>query len=370
MSKTVVIRADASSQIGSGHIMRCLALADELKMRGAKVIFISREILPVLKEKIIQSGHMLRLLPPPSQPGRNKGFTYAHWLSEETEIDARQTLGVIRELGDVNWLVVDHYGIDARWERIIKENVERLMVIDDMADRCHECDVLLDQTFNRQKKDYIKLVPLNCNLLLGSKYALLRPEFAQWRKKILKERQSRNGIYKILINFGSFDKFFLVKKVTKLLINEFNDVELYVVKGCQSERRLNVEEFFSNKRVHLYDFNVNMASLMAKVDLAVGAGGVTSWERCALGLPSIIVTLAKNQKQIVNSLILQEAAFQISLFDGDFSQKLVKYIWYLRNNKIKYLKMVKNSAAICDGKGAIRVAKLLIGGTCCHAKGT
>ena len=359
MKERVVFRADASALIGSGHIVRCLALAEELRRHCAEITFVAREMLPVLEQRIRDAGHDLRLLPPPRNPGRNQGFTYAHWLSEEAETDARQTLDVMRGLGRVNWLVVDHYGIDAHWERIAREGTVRLMVIDDMADRPHDCDLLLDQTFGCTPAHYARLTPDFCNLLLGTRYALLRSRFGCLREPTLADRRNRKRPCRVLVNFGSHDALGLTRKAARLLITEFENLEIDVVLGSQTIDDLNLTDVRSHPRVTYHDFDADMPALMARADLALGAAGVSSWERCTLGLPTLLVITAENQRKIAEALTAEGAVVPLNGRSASFTEEIRRHVETLCNDRNIYMRMVEKSAALCDGKGAKRVAQIL-----------
>ena len=187
----VVIRTDASLQIGTGHVMRCLTLANALNEKGVTVEFICRDLpgnLIVYIESKGFSVHSLHGLTT-SKPGVSRShnnLSHSHWLGVSQEQDVKECESVLNIINP-DWLIVDHYAIDCWWQNELKGHYKKLMVIDDLADRRHECDLLLDQTFGRKEEDYKSLVNKDCHLLLGSKYALLRPEFTQWREYSLRQ---------------------------------------------------------------------------------------------------------------------------------------------------------------------------------------
>ncbi|MBD3768372.1 MAG: UDP-2,4-diacetamido-2,4,6-trideoxy-beta-L-altropyranose hydrolase, partial [Gammaproteobacteria bacterium] len=198
----IAFRVDAALAIGTGHVMRCLTLAHELREQGANCVFICRQHQGHMAGLIQQRGfgcHLLALSETPYLP-QSDDLAHAAWLGASWQQDAQQTLALLAE--PVDWMVVDHYAIDARWQASVKVGYQRLLVIDDLADREHLADVLLDQTYGRQVADYQSLVPQQCQLLLGSTYALLRPEFAQWREASLKRRKLQTNIQNILISMG------------------------------------------------------------------------------------------------------------------------------------------------------------------------
>lgn len=200
----IAFRADASLQIGTGHVMRCITLADALRERGAKSTFICRPHTGHLLDLIKQRGHETIALTPadnsfiaPADP------FHAKWLGTDWASDAMQTQ---QALGDqvADWLVVDHYGLDRRWEKVMRSQAQRIMVIDDLADRPHDTDLLLDQNLGRQAHDYGGLLSRHTQTLIGPTYALLRPEFAQWREHSL-QRRAQPKLKNLLITMGGVD---------------------------------------------------------------------------------------------------------------------------------------------------------------------
>src|ERR1035437_405447 len=208
MTLRIAFRTDASLQMGSGHVMRCLTLADALKAQGAQCQFISRAHPCNLIEVIRQRGYMVNILVAPVQQAqaaiKNIAATvqgaqqkpphepaHAAWLGSTWQADAQETTVVLATL-QPDWLVVDHYALDQRWEEVLAAHCLQLLVIDDLADRPHRCDLLLDQNLGRQPQDYANLVPAHCQVLTGPNYALLRPEFVALRHYSLQRRQARS----------------------------------------------------------------------------------------------------------------------------------------------------------------------------------
>ena len=198
MPVSVVFRVDASLQMGTGHVMRCLTLADALKIKGAVCHFICREQLGDLITRTRERGYQVHTLPVENvvvsevddeETYDNNKPAHSHWLGTRWKTDAELTSVILENLRP-DWLVVDHYALDAHWESEVRKNCKKLMVIDDLADRMHDCDLLLDQTFGRIEDTYKPWVPQQCKLLTGSKYSLLRPEFAALRQFSLQRREN------------------------------------------------------------------------------------------------------------------------------------------------------------------------------------
>ncbi len=187
----VVFRADASIQIGTGHVMRCLTLADALRERGVETLFICRDLAGFSAEMFVSRGHDIRMLAAPQgvrQATPNEPV-HAKWLEVSWEEDAKETGEILESVGEVDWLVVDHYALDFKWESLLYSNVSKIMVIDDLADRRHECDLLLDQNlYDNMNVRYQERTPAACKHILGPQFALLRSEFAVEKKNYRKER--------------------------------------------------------------------------------------------------------------------------------------------------------------------------------------
>lgn len=273
----IVIRVDASSTIGTGHVMRCLTLANFLKENGVRVTFICAILEGNMVQYIESCGYEVRV------------------ISREIEKDVRQTISVIKEKA-VDLLIVDHYQLDISWEKHVIENLEsvKLMVIDDLANRKHDCDLLLDQNYQENfETRYDTLLPPQCKKLLGPSYLLLRPEFYQ-EKRDIQSSQIRD----ILIFYGGSDPTNETEKVLhaldELLLEK---VKVHVVVGLANPKKHEIRALCLNKGYHYYEQIDYLADLMRESDLSLGAGGVTMWERCYLGLPSIVTIVAENQKE-------------------------------------------------------------------------
>lgn len=300
----VAFRADASVQIGSGHVMRCLSLADELRARGAETYFIGRTLPGHLGALIRERGHHAALLPPPaplallpSAPAEEEGDAapaHAEWLGVPWPQDAADTARALQAAGDFDWLVVDHYAVDARWENSLRRTGRSTLVIDDLADRPHDCDLLLDVNLQEPEGRYAGLVPAWCRQLLGPPYALLRPQFAAARPAPAR----RDGrVARLLVFFGGSDHDNLTgQALTALAELGRDDLAVDVVLGASNPRRSELEALCAPLPQVTCHFNADMAALMAAADLAIGAAGVTTWERACLGLPALVVTIAANQR--------------------------------------------------------------------------
>lgn len=310
----IVFRVDSSLQIGSGHLMRCLTLAERLKKEnGSDVYFIIRDLSGNLIELVKQKKITVFELPQ-VEPGEALAG-YAKWLTVTQEQDAAETIASIEIIGKPDILIIDSYAIDITWENMLRPYVEKIMVIDDLANRKHDCDILLDQNEYRNKdKRYEYLVPQHCQLLLGPQHAILREEFYEARKKI----RVRDGkINNILVFFGGSDTGNeTMKALQAISMLELNDITVNVIVGKSNPNQKEIEKFCDkNNNMHYFCQVDNIAEFMNAADLAIGAGGTITWERCFLGLPAIVVAIADNQVELTEAC----ASKGILVFLGDKS---------------------------------------------------
>ena len=360
----IVIRTDAAMHIGTGHVMRCLTLANALANKGMETLFICREHDGHLAEAIRNNGHQCKLLPSPTatildEPDPEMMPPYAGWLGESWETDLQQTRKLI-PAAYIDWLIVDHYALDQQWEKGMRDMAGHILVIDDLADRLHDCDILLDQTLGRSQDEYQERVPKKCRILAGVQYALLRTEFREWRPYSL-ERRQKPALKKLLVNMGGIDAHNMTSKVLHGLVNarESNISEITVVLGMSAPHLSTVTALAESMQVPV---NVmvnanNMAELMAKSDLAIGAAGSTVWERCCLGLPAIMIILAKNQELACERLVEEGAAILLNAMD-----ELAQCINDLANNVMILGEMSITASRLVDGNGCSRVIDALFRG--------
>ena len=366
----ILIRTDSSVQIGTGHVMRCLTLADELRGRGAEAIFICREFDGNLCDYIEEKGYVVHRLPVSDVQEQNieSSLKHAAWLGADWQTDARQVEEIIKDLElPPDWLVVDHYALDERWEGYLRPYVRKIMVIDDLADRAHDCDMLLDQNFYENLENrYDDLTSPQCKKLLGPKYALLRPEFREARKNLRK----RDGhVKRIMVFFGGSDPS---NETTKALeaIRMLNrpDIAVDVVVGSANPHKDKINKLCASITNVNYHCQVsNMAKLMVDADLFIGGGGSTTWEKCCLGLPSLIISTAMNQDAIAVGCDQAGIGIHINKSKDICPHQIQIEIEKMLLNQTTLLNMGKKSANMVDGKGADYVTSFL---TECEKQGT
>jgi UDP-2,4-diacetamido-2,4,6-trideoxy-beta-L-altropyranose hydrolase len=363
----VIIRADASTQIGSGHVMRCLTLAEELRDAGSMVSFVSRAHPGNLNELIREKGFQCLELPEAAaietteQRVQDSRFEYGSWLGVSQQQDAKETIEALRGVRP-DWLIVDHYGLDEEWETLLRPHAAKTMVIDDLADRRHNCDLLLDQTFGRGPLDYEGLTPSYATILCGSRYALLRPDFAKFRNSSWQVRNKRS-LERVFVNLGGVDKDNITCAVLRSLEGSSlsRSSKITVVLGKNAPWREDVQrvareiKFETKVLVGVSD----MARLMSDADFAIGASGSSAWERCCIGLPTAMIITADNQKYAAIKLHEAGAAWLL-----DKSKNLTKQVRNLLKKVIcnpLLLKEVSDRAAkVTDGRGCSLVTKAII----------
>jgi UDP-2,4-diacetamido-2,4,6-trideoxy-beta-L-altropyranose hydrolase len=355
-----VFRADASVHMGHGHVMRCLTLANRLRQEGASVRFICRAHPGHLADLIEAQGFVVDLLPCDNLPPVGlRPLEPESWLGVPWDVDARETEAVIQAYEyPPDWLVVDHYSLDQRWEQALRDLVGRIAVIDDVADRPHDCDLLLDQSLATDPEArYAGLIPRDCVRLFGPEYALLEPSFAELRDRI----PPRSGaIRRVLLSFGGADPGNLTLRVLRVLalLGLNADIDVVLSGNPRLSRPVRREaERYDNVRVH--QGLRTLAPLMASADLGIGAGGTTSWERLCLGLPSLVLTLAENQKLIAQEL--HERGLVRWLGDGETvsDSEIADAVGVLFAEGIEEAWSLRCSEAV-DGSGAERVCASLL----------
>jgi UDP-2,4-diacetamido-2,4,6-trideoxy-beta-L-altropyranose hydrolase len=348
----IAFRTDASSLIGTGHFMRCLTLADELNRRGATCRFLCRHLPEHFQKLLAEKGHeFTRLAGTPSEA--DSGLAHARWLGASQKTDAQDAL---RALADQawDWLVVDHYALDERWETPLRQAAKRILAIDDLADRRHDCDVLLDQNLHENMDGrYAGKVPGHCRLLLGPRYALLREEFRRLRETV----KPRSGtIKRILVFFGGADTESHTAKAIAALAEFGETLKADVVIGLQHPCRKEIEAACVQYKFTCHVQTDRMAELMAAADLAIGAGGSATWERCCLGLPALVVVVASNQCGIAQALDDCKAGECLSWNTFDMQNVLRDKIIELSRDGVRVALMSKKALALVDGQGVQRVA--------------
>lgn len=278
------IRTDASFRLGTGHVARTLALAAALRSAGWDVTFLSRERPGDLCDAILAHGYPVIALPP-GEDSTVLGTAYA------AEIE--QSRQAISDLPGLDLLVVDHYGIDADWETVMRPLARRMMVVDDLANRNHDCDILLDQNFAEEAETrYAGRVPPRARRLLGPAYALLREEFRKYAGALTRRTSTPPHV---LVSFGGYDNGAHTRKALEALVQTRRPLSVDVFGSPEAPGADRVRDICDANGFRFYGLVPNVAEYMSAADFAIGAMGGSAWERCITGLPSIVLTVAENQ---------------------------------------------------------------------------
>lgn len=352
----IAIRVDASSQIGTGHFMRCLTLADALKQSGAQIRFVSRHLPEHFRVMLNTKGHEFVPLNGILGEESSDELSHTHWLGVSQATDAQDTAQVLSDQ-TWDWLVVDHYALDARWEEVLRNFVRAILVIDDIANRRHDCDVLLDQNFySNMENRYTGKIPAHCQPLLGPRYALLRDEFRQLRERV---KPRAGPVNRLLVFFGGVDADnYTAQAIEALADSGCSDLLVDVVIGAEHPHRALIESACADHGFVCHVQTSRMAELMAAADLAIGAGGSAIWERCCLGLPTLTFCTADNQRNQV-----ADAASEGMLYAPEVQDELVhvirRHVSALMENSSLRHAISRNGMQTVDGRGVLRVIRNL-----------
>jgi UDP-2,4-diacetamido-2,4,6-trideoxy-beta-L-altropyranose hydrolase len=323
MSLSAVFRADAGPEIGIGHVIRCLALAETLRARGFECALATAEAGLAAVPRARLAG--IDVLPAAAKrPG-------------------------------ADLFVVDHYGLGAAYERDARAWAKCLLAIDDLADRAHDCDLLLDTAIGRSVRDYAGLVPAHCVFLLGQDFAPLRPSFRAARERRLP--RERRAARRVLVTLGGTDPKGLTLTVLEGIAQAKAGLEIEVVLPAKAPGFAAVEAKCAALGARLHESADDLAALMAEADFCIGAGGTTAWERACLGLPTLLVATAANQRGNVAQLTRAGAAIAI---EPVTAESVACAVTAVAADTDRLDTMSRAAAALCDGAGAERVADAIL----------
>jgi len=333
----LALRVDATPEVGAGHVMRCLVLADLLAARGARTVFISHPLPATLESRVRDSGHDVLFVP--DSPG--------------DALDATATRAAIERLGSLDWIVVDHYGLGIEWERAMRNACAGLLAIDDLH-RTHDVDILLDQNAV-DPMAYADVVPETCARFLGPTNALMRSEFIEQRA-LLTERDGT--VRRILVSMGGGDAtqptLAVVGALTRVLSHDVA-VDVLVTSACSDIEILGRQVTAAGYTLHIDTARV--AALAASADLAIGAGGTGAWERAFLGVPALLVCLAENQRGVIDALTRAGAAAFVS--DGVDEGALERELSGLLHDPARLAAMSRAAILLMGAPGPERFEPLL-----------
>ena len=311
-NKKIIFFCEASLKIGTGHVMRCLTITNMLKNKNYECVFIS-------------------------------SLTSTNLIPQLNNFTTISPDNFIKNPINCDLIIIDNYKIDYNFEKKLRNFTKKIMVIDDLFNRKHDCDILLDQNLGVKKIFYKNLINKDCKTLLGTKYAILRPEFLEYRKKIFHKRKLTKNINKLLINFGGSDVKNYSLKALKMVEKSSFKGEINVVLGFQCPNLESIKKLskISKNKINILQ-QANMAQMIFEADIAIAAGGSSTWERCCLGLPTYMIKIADNQSRIFEELG-QKISFE------NFLIEVTK----------NYNDLAKKTARYVDGRGLIRTIKFL-----------
>jgi len=357
----IAFRVDASLQIGSGHVMRCLTLANALRSHGCKNYFLCRAHDGHLTDLIRAQGHEVYLLPQSKRQSDHTDTAHAAWLGTTQEVDAHVSGDFLDKLRPT-WLIVDHYALDYVWEQQARASCQYLMAIDDLADRKHICHMLIDQNWYGQDTQhrYKFLVGHDVTQLLGPRYALLAPQYRQERLRLA---EKSGTVRKILVFMGGSDP----NNTTKLVLSalsflDFDNIKIKVVVGVNYPYYAELlSSFGAIDHLEILQGLPSLAPLMRESDLMIGAGGATNWERMCLGLPSAILSVAANQIEVCESLSQEGYITYLGKSDEVNSDVVRNTVLCLLAQPDLMRKQSLKMMTMVDGLGAERVCTEILG---------
>ncbi|WP_432218961.1 UDP-2,4-diacetamido-2,4,6-trideoxy-beta-L-altropyranose hydrolase [Pseudomonas kribbensis] len=348
----VLIRADASPTIGSGHIARCLTLARVLRAQGSHVAFACRR-LPGHRLDALQSEGFETVALPDRYAGEDPEQAIESMLPWQADIDALATQ--LEGQAEFDWVIADHYGLDHHWQTAARRFAPRIAAVDDLATRRYSVDLLLNQNLSGLSENYQPLLPTGCRTLLGPRFAMLREEFSGPAIEIKPVAQ------RVLVNFGGFDAARQTHHAM-LALADFSGLEVDFVAGADNPAWAEMQALAESRpNWHLHSFVSDFHRRMTEADLFIGAGGGTSWERAAMGLPTICIAVSNNQQ--ANGEVMAAAGAHV--FMGAREQVSVKQlrdaIGFVVDNFYLRQSLAERSRQLVDGRGALRVAAALAG---------
>lgn len=353
-----LFRVDASAGMGAGHFMRCLNLGLALKKRGHDIAFAYVKLPRALSSLLVANSIPSFKLAINTTGKRATEYSiYDQWLSGSQSDDARAFLSVSKETRP-DCVIVDHYALDSVWENLVRGHTEKVLVIDDLANREHSCDFLLDQNFHTDMVSrYRSFVNPETRLLLGPKFALLGEGFRIERASLC-ERDGK--VRNILIFFGGGDPENCTEMVLKVLeCMPLNGVAVTVLVGDQHPAIASLEKRCKERGYKFLIQSEDVPRLMSKAHLCIGAAGVSTWERCCLGLPTLAITIADNQVPIAQAAAVKGAICYLGEQRKVTSISLERTLRKMMSSPDNLMKMSRVAMALVDGNGTERISEII-----------
>jgi UDP-2,4-diacetamido-2,4,6-trideoxy-beta-L-altropyranose hydrolase len=339
----IAFRFDASAKAGTGHISRCVTLAKELARRGARIIMTLSTDVQQYCDWLESEGFAVRRVQD-SSPFSQKE-------------DAQHFLESTTDDGPFDWIVVDHYELEETWEFAVRGRTRRILVIDDLPARSHDCDLLVDQNLSSEDA-YSPYVPPSARVLAGPRYALLRQEFEQLHRNT---RRRGERIQTVLVCFGGADSHDHTSAAVEALTPLAKSLQVVVVLGAANANAAAVANACRNLPNHeILITPPNLATLLAQADLAIGGGGTMTWERACVGVPTVAVGIAANQVRVLKRVL--EAGYALGIpemLEPDVAAIRALVLTALRSPAM-LAGMARRGLALVDGNGVQRVADAIL----------
>jgi len=327
---SVVFRTEASPAIGGGHVMRCLTLANQLRNDGWDTSFCCSNETYFTIPQLKSSGHKM--------------------------LDS-----IISKKDATDWLVIDHYGLGLEYEKSCRSHAKQILVFDDLPTRAHDCDILVDQNLGRTPEDYQGLVPKTAFVATGTAFAVLRSQFASARMCGLSQNRLTDSPLRLMIAMGLTDPDNATELILNILKKNISNIRVNIVLGGSAPHLEKIRKKVFNLPfvTRIYTNVTDMAGLLAKTDLVIGAAGSSAWERCCLGIPALIVVLAENQRRVADALDEKNIAINLGSLRNLKTKEAAEKIYQAIESQEQLATLARNAAKVCDGLGARRVALLL-----------
>lgn len=336
----LLIRADSSSLMGTGHVMRCLALALELREQGCEVSFAAAELTDGISALLEKEAFATIPLSHTTSLGELGRFTAQ----------------------PCDWLIVDHYGLDAKWESEARRYSRRILVIDDLPNRRHDCDgLLVAHLLNEDDRRFDRLVPQGCRKLFGPRFALLRREFHTARQAPAIPGQGPP--VRVFVSLGGVDSGNETAKVVRglALVAEQRPLVVDVVVGLANPYRHDLADAISSlSGFTLHVQPPSIVQVMRGAILSVSAGGISVFERLTMGIANIAISIAENQTAILEEYGQAGYLRYLGESGAVSADQIATAVIDLLANKTELVSLGRRGATLVDGLGARRVAEMML----------
>ncbi len=355
----IAFRVDSSQRIGTGHLMRCLNLARELDRLGHAVCFICRDHADGRLKPLIDSGLETHLLPAPAEPyaPENPHPPHLAWLGVPPEVEIAQVQRLLEKIGPFDWVMVDHYALEARWQAAVRPFCDRVGAIDELLDRDHGADWLLDSTLLRPSSAWRDRVPGGCVLLVGSDYALLEPAFASLHQVACRRRFE--SVERVVIALGgAADGALYARLLQAVRGSVFKNAAIDLVASAQIPGFSDLAARAKELNATLLSDLPSLADRLMQADLAIGAAGVSAYERACVGLPTVMIELAENQRANIEAFSHAKAAIALGRAEALTIDRVVQVLGGLDRGALAQMHLA--ALGVCDGRGVRRAAVSLL----------